>query len=37
MEGEEEESDDERAFSKVSVWKRMAIVFAGPIINILFI
>ena len=36
MEGEEEESDDERAFSKVSVWKRMAIVFAGPIINILF-
>lgn len=36
MEGEEEESDDERAFSKVSVWKRMAIVLAGPIINILF-
>jgi len=36
MEGEAEESDDERAFSKVSVWKRMAIVFAGPIVNITF-
>ena len=36
MEGEDEESEDERAFSKVSVWKRMAIVFAGPIINIVF-
>ena len=36
MEGESEESDDEGSFSKASVWKRMAIVFAGPIINILF-
>lgn len=36
MEGEDEESEDERAFSKVSVWKRMAIVFAGPIVNIVF-
>ena len=36
MEGEDEESEDERAFSKASVWKRMAIVFAGPIVNIVF-
>ena len=36
MEGEDEESEDERAFSKVSVWKRMSIVFAGPIVNIVF-
>lgn len=34
MEGEDEESDDDRAFSKASVWKRMAIVLAGPIVNI---
>lgn len=34
MEGEDEESDDDRAFSKASVWKRMAIVFAGPVVNI---
>ena len=36
MEGEDEESDDVRAFSKASVWKRMAIVFAGPVVNIVF-
>ena len=36
MEGEDEESDDDRAFSKASVWKRMAIVLAGPIVNIAF-
>lgn len=36
MEGEDEESDDDRAFSKASVWKRMAIVFAGPVVNIVF-
>lgn len=36
MEGEDEESDDDRAFSKASVWKRMAIVLAGPIVNIVF-
>ena len=36
MEGEDEESSDERAFSKVSVWKRIAVVLAGPIVNILF-
>ena len=36
MEGEDEESDDEYSFSKASVWKRMAIVFAGATVNILF-
>ena len=36
MEGEDEESDDDRAFSKASVWKRMAIVFAGQVVNIVF-
>lgn len=34
MEGEDQESDDERAFSKVSIPKRLAIVLAGPIVNI---
>ncbi len=33
MEGEEEESDDERAFNKKTVWQRMAIVVAGPLFN----
>lgn len=33
MEGEEEESDDERAFNKKNVWQRMAIVVAGPMFN----
>lgn len=36
MLGEEEESDDERAFNNVSVWKRLLIVLAGPFINIAF-
>ena len=36
MLGEEEESDDERAFNNISVWKRLLIVFAGPFINITF-
>lgn len=36
MEGEEERSEDSRSFSKVSIPKRMAIVFAGPIVNIVF-
>ena len=36
MEGEDEESDAEGSFSKASVWKRMAIVVAGAIVNILF-
>lgn len=36
MEGEEQQSDDERAFNKKSIKARMAVVFAGPIMNILF-
>ena len=36
MEGEDEESDDEKSFSKANVWKRMAIVLAGATVNILF-
>lgn len=33
MLGEDEASDDERAFSNKSVWQRMAIVLAGPFFN----
>ena len=33
MEGEDEESEDERAFNKKNVWQRMAIVVAGPFFN----
>ena len=36
MEGEEEHSDKEGSFSKASVWKRIAIVSAGAIVNIIF-
>lgn len=36
MEGEDEDSDDENSFSKASVWKRIAIVFAGATVNIIF-
>lgn len=36
MEGEDEESNDERAFNKVSIPKRMAIVVAGAAVNIIF-
>jgi len=36
MEGESENSTDERAFSNVSIPKRIAIVSAGAIVNILF-
>lgn len=35
MEGEEEESDDERAYNKKPVGVRAAIIAAGPIMNIL--
>lgn len=34
MEGEEEHSDDERAFNKKPVLTRMAVVLAGPLMNI---
>ena len=33
MEGEDEESDDDKAFNKKSVWARMSVVAAGPIFN----
>lgn len=36
MEGEEERSDEERAFNKKSVSQRIAIVAAGAIVNIVF-
>lgn len=35
MEGEDEKSDDERAFNNKPCWKRIIIVAAGAIINIL--
>lgn len=36
MEGEAERSETEGSFSKASVWKRIAIVSAGAIVNIIF-
>ena len=36
MEGEEEYSDEEGSFSKASILKRIAIVSAGAIVNIIF-
>lgn len=36
MLGEEERSDDERSFSKQKIWKRIAIVAAGGVVNIVF-
>ena len=33
MEGEDEESSDERAFGKKSVWARISVVAAGPFFN----
>ena len=33
MEGEDEDSDDERSFNKKNVWQRMSVVFAGPFFN----
>ena len=33
MEGEDSESDDDRAFNKKTVWQRFQIVFAGPFFN----
>lgn len=35
MEGEDEESGDDRAFGKKSVWARISVVFAGPLFNFL--
>lgn len=36
MEGEEEKSDNTKSFSKASILKRIAIVSAGAIVNIIF-
>lgn len=36
MEGEEEASDKEGSFSKASIPRRIAVVLAGPIVNIIF-
>lgn len=36
MLGEEERSDDDRSFSKQKIWKRIAIVAAGGLVNIIF-
>lgn len=36
MEGEDEYSEEEGSFSKASFWKKLAIVLAGPIVNIVF-
>ena len=36
MEGEEEHSDKEGSFSNASTWKKVAIVMAGGIVNIVF-
>ena len=36
MEGEDEESDDERSFTKASIPKRIAIAAAGALVNIIF-
>ena len=33
MEGEDEASDDSRAFNNKNIWQRIAIVFAGPFAN----
>lgn len=33
MEGEDQESDSDRAFNKKSLWERFQIVFAGPLFN----
>lgn len=36
MEGEDDESDDESAFNNKPVWKRMIVVVAGAVMNIIF-
>lgn len=33
MEGEDENSSDENAFGKKSVWARISVVFGGPLFN----
>ena len=36
MEGEDEDSDNPRAFNNAKIWKRMIIIVAGAFMNILF-
>jgi len=36
MLGESEYSEEERAFNKAPIWKRLLIVLAGPVVNIFF-
>ena len=36
LEGEEEYSEDERSFNNANIWKKIAIISAGAIVNILF-
>jgi len=36
LEGEDEKSDEEGSFSNASIWKKIAIVSAGAIVNIIF-
>ena len=36
MEGEDSPSNEEGSFSKAGFWKKLAIVLAGPIVNIVF-
>ncbi|HAJ97359.1 MAG TPA: peptidase [Ruminococcus sp.] len=35
MEGEDDDSSDPRAFNKKPVWKRMGVVVAGPVMNLI--
>jgi len=35
MEGEDDESDNPRAFGNQKVWKRMLVVLAGPVMNLI--
>ncbi len=35
MEGEEEESNDERSFGNAKIWKRMIIIAAGAVVNLI--
>ena len=36
MEGEDEDSDNPRAFNNAAIWKRMIVIIAGAVMNILF-
>ena len=36
MEGEQDSSDNPRAFNRKPVWQRMIVILAGPIMNLIF-